>query len=886
MIDLYDKDGITKIGQLDNCIACLVEEERNGLFELYLTYPTGHELYDKLEKDNIIIANANDTLKSQKFRIYLTRKSMSNRVEVYARHISFDLAYDIVESLDITNQSCEYCLNQIFRQSNFSKHFRGYSDVISAQNFNASLVNCMEAIAGTKGSILDTFGTGAEILRDNTNIYVKNSRGHDNEVVIAYRKNLTGLEVEEDTTDLITRIYPYAKYTDENNKEIFIKYENKFVDSKYLDKYPHPYIRSIDFSDKFKDDEVPTSSKLKLCADTYFNQNKCDIPKCNYKIEFIPLSKCVGYEELEDKISLCDKITIQDERYGIDTQAKVIKAVYNVLVERYESMELGNPKTTLGDIIDGEDGDDGKPGPPGPPGPPGEDGSIGDFPDTLPDVPILEGEVLGFASVELKWTYESEVYYEYELYASKKINFVPGDVDLIFKGQASAFLYQVLPDETWYYRVRAVNSHQNKTEFSNQLEIKTFKISDAANYFEEAAIGNALIGNLSADKIKSGKISGHYIDARNLSVTDSNGKRTLDVDSYGNVNLEVASFRLAGNTINGIASSEANKVVNAQTQLDIFNKLTNGGQTQGIYLNSGKLYLNASYIQTGTIACDMINSTNVGHPIIKLFENCAIDATKLNEQGKGDAIRLKWDSLNYIRISSASTEMYSSQAGGTPTFRFTGSKDSCSIYSAPNRSLSFESDGLYTNNVKISVEGHKHDGVYKPNNYVPSWNEITSKPSSYAPSSHKHSGDALTPDNVSPRAIGNGNSILMHSALDGNNKNLGWSSSKFGQVVANNGYFGNMYSSAIDNPVSTLEDNSLNDVIDDIIIESPNVVLKSDLSSKLLVNVNKLKENVNADLFVSYDDAGSVVVNESNLLALALKEIKSLKNEIEILKAK
>lgn len=38
------------------------------------------------------------------------------------------------------------------------------------------------------------------------------------------------------------------------------------------------------------------------------------------------------------------------------------------------------------------------------------------------------------------------------------------------------------------------------------------------------------------------------------------------------------------------------------TQLEVFNRLTNNGQTQGIYLSNSRLYINASYIATGTIS--------------------------------------------------------------------------------------------------------------------------------------------------------------------------------------------------------------------------------------------------------------------------------------------
>lgn len=46
------------------------------------------------------------------------------------------------------------------------------------------------------------------------------------------------------------------------------------------------------------------------------------------------------------------------------------------------------------------------------------------------------------------------------------------------------------------------------------------------------------------------------------------------------------------------------------TQLDIFNKLTNNGETQGLYLYDNKVYLNASYIDTGELAGWKIDSTN------------------------------------------------------------------------------------------------------------------------------------------------------------------------------------------------------------------------------------------------------------------------------------
>ena len=567
---LYDKIGTTKIGELTNCIECLVEEERNGLFELSLIYSATDTLFNSLEEENIIVCNANDTLLNQKFRIYQTRKLMSNKVEVYARHISFDLAYDVVNNIDITNQSCEYALNTIFRQSQFSTHYRGYSDIVNAQDYKISMCNCIEAIAGKEGSIIDTFGTGAEILRDNTNIHILNKRGHDNDVTIEYRKNLTGFELEEDTTDLVTRIIPYAKYTNsETNEEIEIK--ANAVDSPIINNYSHPYIKYIDYSNKFEKDEVPTVSKLQELARNEYRDNKVDIPKQNYKIEFIPLSKCVGYEDLEDKISLCDTVTIKDTRYNVDTKAKVIRTVFDVLKNRYDSMELGEPKTTLGDIISN-----------------GTTENItkeevneiinntnAKFPNTLPIVPTLKSKVYGFASIELDWTYENKIYYTYELYASKTKDFTPNVFDLIHAGQTSSFLFQAKPNETWYFRVCCVNNHGNRTDFSEQVTVTTTKIDDLSNYVDNMAINDALIGTLNLDRGWVGRLNANYLDVKgNFSVTNGNGIRTIDIDSFGNINLVATNINMIVDGQNqGVATStqvnQATKDVTTQITKEI-----------------------------------------------------------------------------------------------------------------------------------------------------------------------------------------------------------------------------------------------------------------------------------------------------------------------------
>jgi hypothetical protein len=48
----------------------------------------------------------------------------------------------------------------------------------------------------------------------------------------------------------------------------------------------------------------------------------------------------------------------------------------------------------------------------------------------------------------------------------------------------------------------------------------------------------------------------------------------------------------------------------ALNQTEIFNRLTNNGTIQGIYMQNGQLYINASYIQSGTLKLGGVDNTN------------------------------------------------------------------------------------------------------------------------------------------------------------------------------------------------------------------------------------------------------------------------------------
>lgn len=103
---------------------------------------------------------------------------------------------------------------------------------------------------------------------------------------------------------------------------------------------------------------------------------------------------------------------------------------------------------------------------------------------------------------------------------------------------------------------------------------------------------------INAKYILAGLLAGERINGKGLKVIDDSKNVTLEIDSKGNVILAPKTFFLQGKTVNEIANSSAKSAVDGQTQADIFNKLTNGGKAQGIYLDeNGNLYVNGEYVQ-------------------------------------------------------------------------------------------------------------------------------------------------------------------------------------------------------------------------------------------------------------------------------------------------
>lgn len=77
------------------------------------------------------------------------------------------------------------------------------------------------------------------------------------------------------------------------------------------------------------------------------------------------------------------------------------------------------------------------------------------------------------------------------------------------------------------------------------------------------------------------------------------------------------------------AQTRVNNLDNALDQAEVFDRLTNGGGTQGIYLSNGLVYINGQYIQANSINATSINTVDLK------AERLGADATHYSEIGQG-----------------------------------------------------------------------------------------------------------------------------------------------------------------------------------------------------------------------------------------------------------
>ncbi|MGN1111567.1 MAG: phage tail spike protein [Acutalibacteraceae bacterium] len=355
---LYDKSekdfSHNGIGFLTDTIKATVTEERNGSYELSFQYPVTGQWYNKITDGSIIKTKANETSDLQLFRIYKSSKPLKGIVTYSAEHISYDLNGLPTTGLVIKSATPQMAITQALESSPLEHSFTAVSD-ISTLNSTSILTPCSvrAILGGQEGSVLDVWGGEYEF--DNFVIKLHAHRGTNNGVSIEYGKNLTDIKQESNIADCYTHLMPYAVYNKDDGsgeaKEVYVYLFEKVIALTAAENIGHYKAYIMDFSDHFGDDEIPTEEALRAKATAYAAAADLSTPKVNITVSFVQLWQTKEYKNIAplERVNLCDTVTVRFSKLGITATAKVIKTVYDSLKEKYDSIELGDAKSSFAD---------------------------------------------------------------------------------------------------------------------------------------------------------------------------------------------------------------------------------------------------------------------------------------------------------------------------------------------------------------------------------------------------------------------------------------------------------------------------------------------------------------------------------------------------------
>ncbi len=335
----FDNNGL---GRLRDAISVVVTEERNGIYECDFEYPVTGSHYDDILLGRIIGVEHDYTNDVQPFDIVSYSRPINGVVTFHAVHISYRLRKSVTSASSISSLTDAFTA---FNNATPSFGFAFYTD-IEGSNYISAFDGVPKSIrtimGGVEGSILDAYGGEYEFNRFNVMLW--NRRGVDRNLTIRYGLNMTEFQEDADYSESYNACIGYWS----GNDTIVM---TGLVESGVSGYNGRTEVVAIDLTDKFE--TQPSVADLTDMAQSYMISNQTYLPTQNIAIDFINLRDTLEYKHLSQlyECNLCDTVKVIFPRYQVEARFKVVKTEYDVLLERYQGMELGSLQMTLSEAL-------------------------------------------------------------------------------------------------------------------------------------------------------------------------------------------------------------------------------------------------------------------------------------------------------------------------------------------------------------------------------------------------------------------------------------------------------------------------------------------------------------------------------------------------------
>ena len=345
------------LGRLSEAILCQVTEELNGIYEAEVQVPLFDPYFSEIQQQRIIYCMTDKG--KQPFEIYKISRPLDGVVTVNLQHLSYRL--NKMTALPLTATSCEDAMEKLIAYADDGATWSVWTDKDITKNWELknprSIRNCF---GGEQGSVLQSFG--GEYEWDHRTVKLHTHRGADNNVWIRYGKNLTDLLDEDDETTVYTSVMPFVIIQSTDGEDDTLILGDKIDTGMEYSDPAYEMVVPLDLSNEFQvepsvedgeEPELPTKEEINARAETYMVANTPWISKKSLTVSFAPLWETEEYKDVAplEAVHLGDTVHVLYSALGVSQSMKVIRIVYDSLRERVVEVELGDKRSTLGNLI-------------------------------------------------------------------------------------------------------------------------------------------------------------------------------------------------------------------------------------------------------------------------------------------------------------------------------------------------------------------------------------------------------------------------------------------------------------------------------------------------------------------------------------------------------
>lgn len=331
----------------DLVLSCNVVEGLNDKYELNMQLLNSDKLAQNLVTESIILAKPNMTSQMQPFVVETITKNIDGVLTIYATHIA-QYRSKLIPVLPFTASNLSDALNQINSHVVENNIFTITTDKSVNTQYSISEPRLLrDLLGGKEGSLLDIYK--GEYLFDRLNIQLLNRRGRLNAFRVMYGTNMTQYEQKDEFSwaNSITGVLPFYKGY-ENEAEVIVVGDVQYSDN--ANNYTYKKTTVVDFSSKFS--TKPTKEQLNQVGLEYMARK--GLPLINIKASFEDISTLPNYQDIYTNISnlqLGDYVQVINSEYNTNVTTRVRELDYDVLLDRYNSITIGDAQTTINEAI-------------------------------------------------------------------------------------------------------------------------------------------------------------------------------------------------------------------------------------------------------------------------------------------------------------------------------------------------------------------------------------------------------------------------------------------------------------------------------------------------------------------------------------------------------